>query len=328
MIGGSGSRVGVVTEMTYRRLGDSGLVVSVVGIGCNNFGRKLDVDGTRAVVDAALDVGITFFDTADTYGEPQGTSEEQLGAALRGRRNDVVVATKFGMDMNGRNGPDFGARGSRRYIARAVEASLRRLGTDYIDLYQMHEPDAETPIDETLSTLDDLVRAGKVRYLGNSNFAGWQIADAAWTARAGGRTPFVSAQNHYSLLERSVEAEVVPACEHFGLGLLPFFPLANGLLTGKYRRGEQPPSGSRLAGGGRYAARFAAARWDTIEAIEKYAAERGLSMLQVAIGGLAAQPAVTSVIAGATTPEQVRANAAAGAWQPSRDDLAALRELR
>jgi aryl-alcohol dehydrogenase-like predicted oxidoreductase len=304
--------------MRYRRLGDSGLVVSVVGIGCNNFGRQLDLDGTRAVVDAALEVGITFFDTADIYGEPHGTSEEQLGAALHGRRDDVVVATKFGMDMAGRNGPDFGARGARRYIARAVEASLRRLGTDYIDLYQMHEPDVETPIDETLSALDDLVRAGKVRYLGNSNFAGWRIADAAWTARVGGRTPFVSAQNHYSLLERSVEAEVVPACEHFGLGLLPFFPLANGLLTGKYKRGEPPPPGSRLAGGGRYAARFAAAPWDTIEAIEKYAAERGLSMLQVAIGGLAAQPAVTSVIAGATTPEQVRANARRGRLAAAR----------
>jgi aryl-alcohol dehydrogenase-like predicted oxidoreductase len=314
--------------MSYRRLGDSGLVVSVVGLGCNNFGRQLDLDGTRAVVDAAIDVGITFFDTADIYGQPQGTSEEQLGAVLRGRRDDVVVATKFGMDMNGRNGHDFGARGSRRYVTRAVEASLRRLGTDYIDLYQMHEPDPATPIDETLGALDDLVRAGKVRYLGNSNFAGWQIADAAWVARSVGRTPFISAQNHYSLLERSVEAEVVPACQRFGLGLLPYFPLANGLLTGKYRRGEQPPAGSRLAGGGRYAARFAAARWDTIEAIEKYAAERGLSMLQVAIGGLAAMPAVASVIAGATTPDQVRANAAAGGWQPSADDLSALSAIR
>jgi aryl-alcohol dehydrogenase-like predicted oxidoreductase len=313
--------------MTYRRLGESGLVVSVVGIGCNNFGRKLDAAGTRAVVNAALDVGINFFDTADIYGEPKGGSEEQLGAALRGRRDDVVVATKFGMDMAGGNGPDHGARGSRRYIQRAVEASLRRLGTDYIDLYQMHEPDPGTPIEETLAALDDLVRAGKVRYLGNSNFSGWQIADAAWTARSTGRTPFISAQNHYSLLERGVEAEVVPACERFGLGLLPFFPLANGLLTGKYRRGEEPPAGSRLAGGGRYAERFAAAPWDTIEAIGTYARERGLSMLQVAIGGLAAQPAVTSVIAGATSPEQVRANAAAGMWRPTAEDLAALRAL-
>ncbi|MEV0213314.1 aldo/keto reductase [Micromonospora sp. ALFpr18c] len=315
----------LVTEMTYRRLGDSGLVVSVVGIGCNNFGRKLDLDGTRAVVDAALDAGINLFDTADIYGEPQGGSEELLGQALKGRRDDVVVATKFGMDMNGLNGPDHGARGSRRYIARAVEASLRRLGTDHIDLYQMHEPDPGTPIDETLAALDDLVRDGKVRYLGNSNFAGWQIADADWVASSNGRSRFISAQNHYSLLERSVETEVIPACERFGLGMLPFFPLANGLLTGKYKRSEQPPAGSRLSGGGRYAERLAAADWDTIEAIEAYAAERGLTMLQVAIGGLAAQPAVTSVIAGATTPEQVHANAAAGTWEPTDDDLAALR---
>ncbi len=307
--------------MTYRRLGDSGLVVSVVGIGCNNFGRKLDLDGTRAVVDAALDAGINFFDTADIYGEPQGSSEELLGQALKGRRDDVVVATKFGMDMHGLNGPDHGARGARRYIARAVEASLRRLDTDHIDLYQMHEPDPGTPIDETLAALDDLVTAGKVRYLGNSNFAGWQIADADWTASSQGRTRFISAQNHYSLLERSVEAEVIPACERFGLGMLPFFPLANGLLTGKYKRDEAPPAGSRLSGGGRYAERLAAADWDTIEAVEAYAAERGISMLQVAIGGLAARPAVTSVIAGATTPEQVRANAEAGTWQPTDEDL-------
>ncbi|MFE0591177.1 aldo/keto reductase [Micromonospora echinospora] len=313
--------------MTFRRLGDSGLVVSVVGVGCNNFGRKLDLPGTRAVVDAALDAGINFFDTADIYGQPQGASEEMLGAALRGRRDDVVLATKFGMDMHGMNGPDHGARGARRYVARAVEASLRRLGTDHIDLYQMHEPDPGTPVEETLAALDDLVRAGKVRYLGNSNFSGWQIADADWTARTAGTTRFVSAQNHYSLLERAVETEVVPACERFGLGLLPFFPLADGLLTGKYRRGEQPPAGSRLSGGGRYAQRFATADWDTIEAIGAYADQRGLTMLQVAIGGLAAQPAVTSVIAGATTPEQVRANAEAGAWQPDDDDLAALRAL-
>ncbi|MGA3539423.1 aldo/keto reductase [Micromonosporaceae bacterium DT194] len=313
--------------MTYRRLGDSGLMVSVVGIGCNNFGRKLDADGTRVVVDAALEVGINFFDTADIYGEPHGGSEELLGAALKGRRDDVVVATKFGMNMSGMNGPDHGARGARRYIVRAVEASLRRLDTDFIDLYQMHEPDPGTPIDETLAALHDLVQAGKVRYLGNSNFAGWEIADADWTARAGGLTPFISAQNRYSLLERAVEEEVVPACERFGLGLLPFFPLANGLLTGKYQRDQAPPAGSRLAGGGRYAERLAAAPWDTIEAIEAYAAERGLSMLQVAIGGLAAQPAVASVIAGATSAEQVQENAAAGTWEPSAEDLAALDDL-
>ncbi|MER5701366.1 aldo/keto reductase [Micromonospora sp. NPDC002296] len=314
----------LVTEMTYRRLGDSGLVVSVVGVGCNNFGRKLDLDGTRAVVDAALDAGINLFDTADIYGDEPGGSEELLGQALKGRRDDVVVATKFGMDMQGRNGPDHGARGARRYIARAVEASLRRLDTDHIDLYQMHEPDPGTPIDETLAALDDLVRAGKVRYLGNSNFAGWQIADADWVASSNGRARFISAQNHYSLLERGVEAEVIGACERFGLGMLPFFPLANGLLTGKYKRGEAAPAGSRLAGGGRYAERLAAARWDVIEALEAYAAERGLSLLQVAIGGLAARPAVTSVIAGATSPEQVRSNAEAGTWQPTDDDLEAL----
>lgn len=313
--------------MSYRRLGRSGLVVSVVGIGCNNFGRKLDRDGTRAVVDAALDAGINFFDTADIYGEPHGRSEEYLGAALRGRRDDVVLATKFGMNMSGMNGPDHGARGARRYLVRAAEASLRRLGTDHIDLYQMHEPDPGTPIEETLRALDDLVRDGKVRYLGNSNFSGWQIADAAWTARTAGLTPFVSAQNHYSLLHRDAETEVASACTRFGLGLLPFFPLANGLLTGKYKRGAPPPAGSRLSGGGRYAQRLAAAPWDTIEAIEKYAAERGRSVLDVAIGGLAAQPAVTSVIAGATTPDQVRANVAAGTWQPTAEDLAALRDL-
>ncbi|WP_025616611.1 aldo/keto reductase [Salinispora cortesiana] len=316
-----------VTEMTYRRLGDSGLVVSAVGIGCNNFGRRVDLDGTRAVVEAALDSGINFFDTADIYGAPPGSSEELLGQVLKGRREDVVIATKFGMDMDGHNGPDHGARGARRYVMRAVEASLRRLQTDHIDLYQMHEPDPGTPIDETLAALDDLVTAGKVRYLGNSNFDGWQIADADWVASSRGRTRFISAQNHYSLLERGAEAEVVPACERFGLGLLPFFPLANGLLTGKYKRGEAAPSGSRLAGGGRYAARLAAANWDTIEALEGYAAERGLSLLQVAIGGLAAQPAVASVIAGATTPDQARANAAAGAWVPEAGDLAALRAV-
>ncbi|MGC4803769.1 aldo/keto reductase [Micromonospora sp. DT233] len=313
--------------MTYRRLGDSGLVVSTAGLGCNNFGSRLDLDGTRAVVDAALDAGITLFDTADLYGKQPGDSEELLGQALKGRRDDVVVATKFGMDVDGLNGPDYGARGARRYIARAVEGSLRRLGTDHIDLYQLHQPDPGTPIDETLAALDDLVRAGKVRYLGNSNFAGWQIADADWVASSTGRARFISAQNHYSLLERGVEAEVIPACERFGLGMLPFFPLANGLLTGKYKRNEAPPAGSRLAGGGRYAERLAAARWDTIEALEAYAAERGISLLTVAIGGLAARPAVASVIAGATTPEQVRANAAAVAWQPTDADLEALDAL-
>ncbi|BCJ52899.1 oxidoreductase [Actinoplanes sp. NBRC 14428] len=315
-----------MSQMSYRRLGTSGLVVSVVGIGCNNFGRKLDLDGTRAVVDAAIDAGITLFDTADIYGTPHGSSEECLGTALKGRRDEVVLATKFGMDMEGLNGNDFGARGSRRYIVRAAEASLRRLGTDYIDLYQMHEPDPATPIEETLSALDDLVRSGKVRYLGNSNFAGWQIADADWTARTAGHTPFISAQNQYSLLHRGVEAEVVPACETFGLGLLPFFPLDSGLLSGKYQRGRKPAEGTRLATE-RHKRWFDGADWDRIEALTAYGKERGRSLLEVAIAGLAARPAVTSVIAGATTPEQVRANVAAGAWELTADDIAALDDI-
>jgi aryl-alcohol dehydrogenase-like predicted oxidoreductase len=315
-----------MSEMSYRRLGTSGLVVSVVGVGCNNFGRKLDADGSREVVDAALDAGITLFDTADIYGTPHGSSEEFLGAALKGRRDEAIVATKFGMDMQGLNGNDFGARGSRRYVVRAVEASLRRLGTDYLDLYQLHEPDPATPIDETLAALDDLVRTGKVRYLGNSNFAGWQIADADWTARAAGHTPFISAQNRYSLLHRDVETEVVPACEQFGLGLLPFFPLDSGLLSGKYRRGEQPAAGTRLALD-RYRPVLEGADWDTVEALTEFGAARGHSLLDVAIAGLAARPAVTSVIAGATTAEQARANAAAGTWVLTPPDIAALNDI-
>jgi aryl-alcohol dehydrogenase-like predicted oxidoreductase len=312
-----------MSEMTYRRLGTSGLVVSAIGIGCNNFGRKLDADGTAAVVHAAIDAGVTLFDTADIYGTPHGASEELLGSALKGRRDDIVLATKFGMDMAGSNGADRGARGARSYIIRAVEASLRRLDTDYIDLYQMHAPDESTPIDETLAALDDLVRTGKVRYLGNSNFAGWQIADADWTARAGGLTPFISAQNQYSLLHREVEDEVVPACEHFGLGLLPFFPLDSGLLSGKYSRHEKPAEGTRLALP-RYQRWLDGADWDRIEALTAFGAERGHSLLDVAIAGLASRLAVTSVIAGATSPEQVEANVAAGAWQLGPEDVAAL----
>src|SRR4051794_16563428 len=315
-----------MSDMSYRRLGNSGLVVSVVGIGCNNFGRKLDADATRAVVDAAFDAGITLFDTADIYGTPHGASEETLGAALKGRRDEVVLATKFGMDMEGLNGNDFNARGSRRYIVRAVEASLRRLETDYIDLYQLHQPDESTPIDETLAALDDLVRSGKVRYLGNSNFAGWQIADAHWTAGAANLTPFISAQNQYSLLQRGVEDEVVPACEHFGLGLLPFFPLDSGLLTGKYRRHEKPAAGTRLAQDG-YQKWLDDADWDTIEALTAFGAERGRPPPDVATAALAARPAVTSVIAGATSADQVRANAEAGAWNLTADDVAALDAL-
>ncbi|QSB14355.1 aldo/keto reductase [Natronosporangium hydrolyticum] len=315
-----------MAEMRYRRLGDSGLMVSVVGVGCNNFGFRIDADQTREVVTAALDAGINLFDTADVYGG-QGKSEELLGAALRGRRDEAVIATKFGMDMAGANGPDWGARGARRYVVRAVEASLRRLGTDWIDLYQLHTPDPGTPIEETLAALDELVRAGKVRYLGHSNFAGWQVADAAWLARTGRLTPFVSAQNHYNLLHREpVESELIPACQRFGVGLLPYFPLASGLLTGKYRRGADAPAGTRLAAD-RFASRLAAAPWDIVEGLTSFAEQRSLSLLQVAIGGLAAQPAVASVIAGATSAEQVHANVAAGAWEPTEAELAELRTI-
>jgi aryl-alcohol dehydrogenase-like predicted oxidoreductase len=315
-----------MADMRFRRLGDSGLVVSVVGLGCNAFGARIDAERATEVVTAALEAGVNLFDTADIYGDPRGSSEELLGAALGSRRADVIVATKFGMDMRGANGPDWGARGARRYVHRAVEASLRRLRTDYIDLYQLHRPDPGTPIEETLNALDDLVRAGKVRYVGNSNFTGWQVADAAWTARAGRLTPFVSAQNEYSLLKRDAEGELVAACERFGLGVLPYFPLASGLLTGKYRRGESAPAGTRLSAE-RYTQRLSNAPWDTIEKLAAYAANRGLTMLDVAIGGLAAQPAVASVIAGATSAEQVRANVAAGTWEPTPADLAELDEI-
>jgi aryl-alcohol dehydrogenase-like predicted oxidoreductase len=321
-------QAGRLVIMRYRRLGNSGLAVSVVGIGCNNFGRKLDAAATRVVVDAAIDEGITLFDTADVYGDPRGGSEELLGAALKanGKRDDVIIATKFGNPMEGINGPDWDARGSRGYLQRAVEASLRRLGTEHIDLYQLHRPDPLTPIEETLAALDDLVRAGKVRYLGSSNFAGWQLADAAWTARAGHLTPFVSAQNEYSWIHRGTESEIIPACERFGVGMLPYFPLASGLLTGKYRRDEAPGAGTRLSLG-QWSGYLARAPWDVIEGLDSFAAKRSIGMIDVAIGGLAAKPAVASVIAGATTAEQVRLNAQAGAWVPTPEDLAELNEI-
>lgn len=313
-----------MTEMTYRPLGSSGLMVSTVGLGCNAFGARIDADGTQQVVDVAVDSGITLFDTADTYGAEPGASEELLGRALDSRRDDVVVATKFGMDMRGANGPDWGVRGSRRYIRKAVEASLRRLGTDWIDLYQMHQPDPVTPVEETLAALHELVAEGKVRNIGSSNFTGWQVVDAEWVARTSGFERFVSAQNKYSLYDRRAEAELVPACKHVGVGILPFFPLEYGLLTGKYERGRPAPPGSRLEV---QAARLEGADFDRIEAIGAYAEKRGLSMLQVAMGGLAAQPGVTSVIAGATGTDQVRANVEAGLWEPSADDLIALDEV-
>ncbi len=308
-----------------RNLGRSGLRVSAVGLGCNNFGGRLDQAATTAVVDACLEHGITFFDTADIYGG-RGASEEALGVALEGRRDEVVLATKFGMDMQGTYGDDFGARGSRRYLRRAVEGSLRRLRTDHVDLLQYHRPDGVTPLEETLTAMHELVVEGKVRYLGTSNLPAWQVADAAWVARTEHLTPFVSEQSEYSLLRRGAEAELLPACAAHGVGFLPYFPLASGLLTGKYRRGEQAPEGSRLAGD-------AGPSWltdeayDVAEAVAGFAAERDRSSLDVAFAALLARPEVSSVIAGATRPEQVAANAAAGAWSMTAEDRSALDEV-
>ncbi|MFJ2660530.1 aldo/keto reductase [Arthrobacter koreensis] len=307
---------------TYNRLGNSGLTVSAVGLGCNNLGRSGTAtesqEGTDAVVHAAIASGITLFDTADIYGAEPGLSEIRLGKALGSRRGDVVLATKFGMDMQGANGPDFGARGSRRYIVTAVEASLRRLGTDWIDLYQFHTPDPLTPIDETLAALEDLVASGKVRYIGHSNRTGWQIAEAEFTARMKGSTRFISAQNHYNLLDRRAELEVTPAAEAYGLGVLPYFPLANGLLTGKYSSG-QAPEGSRLTHSRTNL--LENADYDQLREFGDFARDRGLTEVQVAFSWLASRPSVSSVIAGATKPEQVKQNAEAASWVPSEKDL-------
>ena len=301
--------------MKLRRLGASGLKVSEVGLGCNNFGMRIDEKATEAVVGAAIDAGVTLFDTADIYGGTK--SEEFLGKALGKRRGDIVLATKFGM----RIGDDERKKGgSRRYIMRAVEDSLTRLKTDWIDLYQMHQPDPDTPIDETLRALDDLVTQGKVRYIGNSNFAGWQIADADWTAAGSSR--FVSAQNQYSLLERRVEHEVLPACENFGLGFLPFFPLGSGLLSGKYRRGEAPPEGTRLAAwGSRGAAALSEKNFDKVEKLTGWAQDRGHTILELAFAWLLGHDVVSSVIAGATSVEQIKANAATAAWELTAEEV-------
>ncbi|MGH3512583.1 MAG: aldo/keto reductase [Pseudonocardiaceae bacterium] len=303
--------------MRYRQLGESGLTVSVIGLGGNNFGGRIGLKETRSVVDAALDCGVTLVDTADIYGS-KGGSEELLGQVLAGRREHVVLATKFGMDM----GDGTVARGSRTYIRRAVEESLRRLQTDYIDLYQYHVPDGVTPLEETLATLDELITDGKVRYIGSSNFAGWQIADADWIARTQHQARFVSAQNHYNLLQRDAEQEIIPSCVNRGVGVLPYFPLANGLLTGKYSRGQAPPRGTRLTG---RESELTDDVFDKLEALQRFGAEHGRSLLEVGIAGLAAMPAIASVIAGATKPEQARANAAAGEWELSSDELGTLR---
>ncbi len=309
---------------SHRKLGSSDLSVPIVGIGCNAFGTRIDADQVQAVVDAALEHGATFFDTADTYG--LGASEELLGRALGSRRDDVVIATKFGMDMQGHSGDDGGRRGSAAYVRTSVEGSLRRLGTDHIDLYQMHVPDPQTPIEETLEALDELVTAGTVRAIGCSNLQAWQLVDAAWTSRTRGLAPFVTAQNEYSLYNRTAEVELTPACLELGVGILPYFPLAYGLLTGKYRRGEDAPADSRLALSSQ-ARRLANADWDRIEELEAFAAKHGVSLLELAVGGLAAQPGVASVITGVTRPEQVTSNVEAAQWEPSPDVLAELAEL-
>ncbi len=309
--------------MRYRAVGNSGLVVSVVGLGCNNFGRRLDAEKARPVVDAAIEAGVTLLDTADSYGG--GRSEEILGEVLAGRRDQVVLATKFGHQAADLGyGPAAGAKGGRGYIRRAVQQSLRRLRTDYIDLFQIHTPDPVTPIEETLAALTELVQAGYVRYIGHSNFSPVQIAAAAATARELRLTPFVSAQNHWSLLERQAELDVVPAALQFGLGVLPYFPLANGLLTGKVRRGQPPAAGTRLADRSDYVTEE---KLDKVEALADWAEQRGRSLLEVAIGGLAALPGCAAVIAGAMSAAQVQANASAGGWEPTAADLAEIAKI-
>lgn len=308
-------------NVEQRRLGASDLEVSVIGLGCNNFGGRTDADETREVVAAALDHGINFFDTADIYGKTR--SEQFLGAALAGRREQAIVATKFG----GQIGDDESARGaSAAYIVRAAEASLSRLGTDYIDLYQLHFPDETVPIEETLDALDALVRAGKVRWIGCSNFSASQIAAAEAAASASGGAHFVTAQNHLSLIDRHVEKEILPACERYGWSVLPYFPLGSGMLTGKYRRGEPPAKGTRLAKmGARAALALNDRNFDLVDALTRFAEARGHTILELAFCWLLSKPAIGSVIAGATSPAQVAANVAAGAaWRLSADELAAL----
>jgi aryl-alcohol dehydrogenase-like predicted oxidoreductase len=306
--------------MEYKNLGRSGLKVSVVGLGCMNFHTMNDEAQSTNIVHRALDLGVNLFDVADVYGD-RGKSEEYLGRALGNRRPEVIVATKFAGPMSSERFDLQG--GSRRYIMHAVEASLQRLGTDYIDLYQMHRYDGDTPIDETLRALDDLVHQGKVRYLGCSNYKAWQITDAEWTARTANLNAFVSAQNRYSLLTRDIEADVVPACRKFGLGILPYFPLESGLLTGKYKKGEPFPAGTRLKKWENFAAGAFASedKVDKADALRQVGERYDHSLLDMAMGWLASRPHVSSVIAGVTTPEQLEQNVRAGAWRPGEEEL-------
>lgn len=302
--------------MEQRQLGNSGLKVSLVGIGCNNFGGRVDVEGSRAVIRKALDLGITLFDTADTYGN-KGGSETILGDYLGSERDNIVLATKFGWEMSPTK-----KGASRRYILKAVGDSLKRLKTDYIDLYQLHRPDPETPLEETLRTLNDLVRQGTVRYIGCSNLPAWQVTEAAWIAKSLGLEPFISCQDEYSLLVRKVEPELLPAMSHHGLGLLPYFPLASGLLTGKYQRDVPMPEGARLTKSQQLASDFMTQRnLDTVDKLQAYSQAKGRSLLELAFSWLAANPTVSSVIAGATKPEQVEQNVAAVGWKLTAEEL-------
>lgn len=304
--------------MEYRRLGNSGLMVSVAGLGCNNFAWRCDEAQSAAVVRKALDLGVNFFDTANSYG--RGLSEEYLGRALAGRRSEVIIATKVGSRVG--EGP-LQSGASRRHIMQQVEGSLRRLGTDYIDLYQIHFPDESTPVEETMRALDDLVRQGKVRYVGCSNYAAWQIVEAQRVAEARGLTPFISAQNRYNLMERRIERELVPVCTRYGLGILPYFPLASGFLTGKYRRGEPLPEGTRLASVAPMAGDVLTERnFDILEKLEAFAQQRGRPLVDLALGWLATHPYIASVIAGATRPEQVEQNVNAVSWRLTEAELA------
>jgi len=310
--------------MELRNLGRSGLRVSLVGLGCNNFGQRVDLETARRVVHRALELGITLLDTADIYGG-RGGSEEALGQILGDRRKDIVLASKFGMAMDE---ADILKGASRRYIMRAVEASLRRLRTDWIDLYQVHRFDPLTPIEETMRALDDLIRQGKVRYIGCSNFPAWRVGEAQWTARHLNLNGFVSIQDEYSLLVRDIERDLIPAARAYGLGLLPYFPLASGLLTGKYRKGEAPAADTRFAKMANLAERYLTeANFALAEKLAAFAKARGHTLLELAFAWLAAREPVASVIAGATRPEQVEQNVKAVEWKLTPEDLAEIDRL-